>query len=91
MQRSACTSKSAVPEHGPLTVYQLPEATVASVIHHGAFNRVGEAYEALLRWIEANGYRPAGPAREIFLHLSQPVSRDAESNVTEIQVPVEKN
>jgi len=82
--------KSAVPAHGPLTVYQLPEATVASVIHNGAFNRVSEAYEALLRWIEANGYRPAGPAREIFLHLSQPVSRDDESNVTEIQVPVEK-
>jgi DNA-binding transcriptional MerR regulator/predicted transcriptional regulator YdeE len=82
--------KSAVPAHEPLTVYQLPEATVASVIHNGAFNRIGEAYEALLRWIETNGYRPAGSAREIFLHLSQPVSRNDESNVTEIQVPVEK-
>jgi DNA-binding transcriptional MerR regulator/predicted transcriptional regulator YdeE len=82
--------KAAVPADGSLTVYQLPEATVASVIHHGAFNRVGEAFEALLRWIETNGYRPAGPAREIFLHLSQPISRDDESNVTEIQVPVEK-
>lgn len=83
--------KSAVPAHEPLRVYQLPKATVASVVHHGAFNRVGEAYEALLRWIEANGYRPASPAREIFLHLSQPVARDDESNVVEIQVPVKKN
>ena len=82
--------ESAVPAQEPLTVYQLPQATVASVIHNGAFNRVGEAYEAVLRWIEANGYRPAGPARELFLHLSQPVSRDDESSVTEIQVPVEK-
>lgn len=83
--------KSPVPAHEPLQVYQLPQATVASIVHHGAFNRIGEAYEALLRWIETSGYRPAAPAREIFLHLSQPVSRDDESNVTEIQVPVEKN
>ena len=83
--------KSPVPSHEPLQVYQLPQATVASVVHHGAFNRIGEAYEALLRWIETSGYQPACPAREIFLHLSQPVSRDDESNVVEIQVPVQKN
>jgi effector-binding domain-containing protein len=82
--------KAAVPAPGPLAVYQLPQATVASVIHHGAFNRVSEAYESLLRWIESNGYRPTGPAREIFLQLSQPVSRNDESNITEIQVPVAK-
>lgn len=74
----------------PLKCYQLPRATVASVIHHGAFNRIAQAYRALLRWIEANGYRPSGPTREIFLHISQPVSRDDNSNVTEIQVPIEK-
>jgi effector-binding domain-containing protein len=44
----------------------------------------------LLHWIDANGYRQAGPTRELFLHVSQPASRDDESNVTEIQVPVEK-
>lgn len=82
--------KSASSAPAPLTVYQLPQATVASVIHLGAFNAIGQAYEALLRWIESNGYRPAAPTREIFLHLSQPVSRDDESNITEIQVPIEK-
>lgn len=82
--------KSPVSANESFQVYQLPQATVASVAHHGAFNRIGEAYEALLRWIETSGYRPSCPAREIFLHLSQPVSRDDESNVTEIQVPVEK-
>lgn len=72
----------------PLTCYQLPAATMASVVHHGAFNRIAEAYGALLRWIEANGYRPSGPTRELFLHVSAPVSRDDESNVAEIQVPI---
>ena len=82
------TLKEAVDVPDPVHCYQLPAASVASVVHHGAFNRVGEAYGSLLRWIEANSFRPVGPPREIFLHVSVPISRDDESNVTEIQVPV---
>lgn len=82
--------KQQVPVTPPLSVRELPAATAASFVHHGAFNRIGEAYQALLHWIEANGYCQAGPARELFLHVSQPASRDDDSNVTEIQVPVEK-
>jgi DNA-binding transcriptional MerR regulator len=74
----------------PLRCYQLPAETVASAVHHGAFNRIGEAYMDLLRWIEANRFHPCGPTRELFLHVSQPAGRDDSSNVTEIQVPVEK-
>jgi DNA-binding transcriptional MerR regulator len=75
----------------PLKAYQLPGALVASVVHSGSFDHIGEAYGALLRWIETNGYHPAGPMREIFLHVSTPVRREDPSNVTEIQVPVEKS
>ena len=78
-----------VPE--PLKCYQLPGVTVASVVHHGAFEHIAEAYGSLMRWIETNNYRPSGATREIFLHLSQPITREDPSNVTEIQVPVEKN
>lgn len=83
--------RQAVEMQEPLRCYQLPPATVASVVHHGAFNRIGAAYGELLRWIEVNGYHPSGATREIFLHVSMPASRDDESNVTEIQVPVAKN
>jgi DNA-binding transcriptional MerR regulator len=82
--------KQAVSVSEPLCVRELPGATAASFVHHGAFNRISEAYQAVLHWIDANGYRQAGPTRELFLHVSQPASRDDESNVTEIQVPVEK-
>jgi effector-binding domain-containing protein len=75
----------------PLQSYELPVVTVASVVHHGAFDRIALAYDALLRWIEANGYHPCGPTRELFLHIGAPASREDESNVTEIQVPVEKS
>jgi len=74
----------------PLHCYQLPAATIASVVHHGAFSRIGEAYTALLRWVEANHYHACGPTRELFLRVNQPASRDDASNVTEIQVPVRK-
>ena len=83
--------KQAAEVQKPLRCYQLPPVTVASVVHHGAFNRIAEAYTALLRWIEANKYRPSGPTREIFLHVTTPVGRDDESNVSEIHVPVEKD
>jgi DNA-binding transcriptional MerR regulator len=74
----------------PLTIRQLPAVTAASTIHRGAFSRIGEAYRALLRWLEFNEYRPAGPTRELFLKITVPVTREDESNVTEIQVPVER-
>ncbi len=45
---------------------------------------------AILRWIEANEYHQSGAMRELFLHVSTPVRCDDESNVTEIQLPVEK-
>ena len=74
----------------PLKTYQLPDVLVASTVHHGPFDSIGAAYGALLRWIETNGYRSAGPTRELFLHVTVPVTREDPSNVTEIQVPVEK-
>lgn len=77
--------------NAPARCYQLPAVVVAAVVHHGAFNRIVSAYDALLRWIESNGYHPCGSTRDFFLHVGVPVSRDDESNVTEIQVPVEKS
>jgi len=82
--------KQAVSVSGPLSVRELPAVTAASFVHHGAFNRIAEAYQAVLHWIDANGYRQVGPTRELFLQVSQPASRDDESNVTEIQVPIAK-
>ncbi|HLJ58784.1 MAG TPA: MerR family transcriptional regulator [bacterium] len=73
---------------GRARVYQLPAALMACTVHHGAYNRLNQSYEAILRWIETNGYRVAGPIRELYLHCGQPVRQDDETYVTEIQVPV---
>jgi effector-binding domain-containing protein len=76
--------------HGTAKMYQLPEMKVASYMHHGAFNHLPEAYGNLLRWVEEHHYKVAGPMREIYHHMSQPVRQDDESYVTELQVPVAK-
>jgi DNA-binding transcriptional MerR regulator len=74
----------------PVAIRELPAATVASIVHHGSFARIREAYTAILHWIDANEYRQAGPMRVLFLRVSSPTTREDESNVTEIQVPVAK-
>ena len=63
---------------------------VASVMHHGSFNRLHEAHTELLSWVEANGYTVAGPAYEWNLVCTPPVTQDNESYVTEVQVEVVK-
>src|SRR5579864_8428056 len=65
--------KQPVPESGRVRVYELPAATMASVVHKGAYNAFSQAYEAIGRWIDANGYRITGPNREVYLYCTQPV------------------
>jgi len=71
---------------------ELPGAEVAAVIHHGPFNTLSEAYEAILKWIEANGYQINGPCREI--DLKPPAEMGSQTDpdtVTEVQFPVIKS
>ena len=79
-----------VPDCGRMRVHELPAATMAATVHHGSYNTIGEAHEAILTWIEANGYRIVGPDRELNLYHTMPIRLDDPSYVTEIQYPVEK-
>ncbi|MEZ4668494.1 MAG: MerR family transcriptional regulator [Anaerolineae bacterium] len=58
----------------------------ACVVHVGGFDKIHESYSGLANWIEANGYRFAGPSREVYL---SPPEGDNPA-ITEIQWPVEK-
>ncbi|MBE3560478.1 MAG: MerR family transcriptional regulator [Ktedonobacteraceae bacterium] len=82
--------KDRVPATERVQVYELPAATMASVIHRGSYATLNQAYDALVRWIETNGYKITGPNRELYLYNVVPVRQDDESYVTEIQFPVEK-
>ena len=63
---------------------------MATVVHNGPFITIGEAYTAILKWIEANGYKINGPAREVYLQPADKASQTDPDTVTEIQFPVEK-
>ena len=83
--------KELVAASAEVKVYELTGSTVASTIHNGSYQRLSQAYDALLRWVAANDYQVAGPVRELYLHCVQPVRLDDESYVTEIQIPVQKD
>jgi DNA-binding transcriptional MerR regulator len=56
--------------------------TMACVVHQGAPETIGSACMALAAWIEANGYRVAGPERV------RAIERGGPESIAELQVPV---
>jgi DNA-binding transcriptional MerR regulator len=69
-----------------VTIVDLPEVdSAAAIIHHGSMDDVLPTGQALARWIDANGYRSAGYAREVMLHWCP----DPEQWVTELQQPID--
>ena len=73
-------------------VYDLPGAEkMACVVHTGPFATIGEAYDAVAKWIDQNGYHIVGPGRELNLRLpDKPGDQNDPNTVNEIQFPVEK-
>lgn len=79
-----------IPLEAPVTIRDLPgEDTVATTIHRGPYDTIGQAYQALTTWCESNGYELAGPDREVYL-TSPPEATDPADYVTELQQPVKK-
>lgn len=91
----------AIPESESIRVRELPSlSSVACVVHVGEYSRIGQAYNALLAWIEANGYRMSGPIREIYIRYGADgldfdlpptyLAEDRNQYVTELQLSVVK-
>jgi effector-binding domain-containing protein len=81
-------------EHG-VSVRQLPPIErMASAVHHGRLVDIPMAIIAIFTWMGRNGYRSAGPIREIHLFGREIDIADDPADwgaprVMEIQVPVE--
>jgi effector-binding domain-containing protein len=72
-----------------IRVYELPAVEqMACVVHHGPFATIGQAYQAVVSWIDNNGYHIVGPCREIYLAYER--GGDQKNYVTEVQFPVSK-
>jgi effector-binding domain-containing protein len=71
-------------------VYELPGVEQAAcTIYKGPYEGISEAYNALMSWIEGNGYQIIGNDRELYLTDPNKV-KDPSENITEIQFPVKK-
>ena len=67
----------------------LPATQAACVFHKGSYRTFSESYEAVLRYIEENGYEIAGEIRESYIDGIW--NKDDESQwLSEIQVPVRR-
>jgi DNA-binding transcriptional MerR regulator len=73
-------------------VYDLPAVeSMACVVHAGPFATLFEAYDALGKWIDENGYQIVGPARELNLQMPETAGDQNDPNtINEVQFPVEK-
>lgn len=80
-----------LPESQRVKVRQLDGAAMmACVLHHGPFVIIGQAYEALMKWIGENGYHIVGPGREVYLREAREGDQNDANTLTEIQFPVAK-
>ena len=72
-----------------LHMRELPAvSTMATAIQAGSPDLVFVALGRIAHWIEANGYRIAGPYRELGLELPRPASYD--DMIVEVHMPIER-
>jgi effector-binding domain-containing protein len=71
-------------DHGFAVVDLAAVDRAAAIIHHGSMDDVLSTGQALARWIDANGYRSVGYAREVTLEWTA----DPDRWVTELQQPI---
>lgn len=64
-------------------------ATAACIYHKGPYQRLGESYAIVMKWIEENGYEIVGLSRESYIDGCWNKQSEADW-LTEIQVPVKK-
>jgi effector-binding domain-containing protein len=72
---------------GEVLAGDIPGGKAAECLHVGPYDKVGAAYEALQKWMEANGYAPSGVAYEFY--LNDPRSTPAAELQTRVIFPLE--
>ncbi len=91
-----------IPGTDEISVIEMPLVSQAAcVVHTGSYASIYQAYNALLVWIEANGYRITGPIREVYLSYSAEglgfelpptyLAKNSKQYVTELQLEIEKS
>ena len=78
---------NAVEPTGRARSWTLPAGTVASTLHVGAYEELGNAYAALAEWVQFRGHETAGPPMESYL-VGPMEAKDPAELRTEILWPI---
>ncbi len=76
--------------HAEIKDKELEKAAFASITHSGPLEKLPEAYQAILKWVEENGYRIAGPVREVYLRGIGDAAGGLPEVAVEVLLPVRK-
>lgn len=69
-----------------VAVEELPAVEAATLLYQGPYGGMEPSWRHLLAWVEAQGRRPGGPMREIYLSDPDQVAED--ELLTELVVPL---
>lgn len=80
---------SPIPESDSIRVYEIEGCnTMACVLHFGLYETMGSVHRVIVDWVDQNGYKIAGPAREVY--LSHEFNMPSSKYITEVQYPILK-
>jgi effector-binding domain-containing protein len=60
---------------GSVVCSTTPGGTVATAVHFGLYDRLGDAHRAVAEWCASRGYRFAGPSWEVYGHWIDDLSQ----------------
>jgi len=67
------------PDIGRVVSSTLPAGRAAMTTHHGRYNDLGSAHQAIIEWCDRRGFQRVGPRWEIYAHSRE--SSDADQDV----------
>lgn len=76
----------ALPGQGEIQPSELPGGPAVAYLHVGPYDQVGQAYEALTHWLQANSREATGVAYEVY--FNSPAETAPEALQTQIFFPL---
>jgi DNA-binding transcriptional MerR regulator len=84
-----CVPTSKTIEHAEITVKELPKIKAICTTHIGSYDKINEAYKALMDYAEENNLQMGIPSREIYKKGPGMIFKGNPKNyVTEIVIPI---
>ncbi|MEU3764869.1 GyrI-like domain-containing protein [Amycolatopsis keratiniphila] len=75
------------PSQGDIDIVTLDGGPAARTSHHGPYDKIGAAYEAVYEWVRESGRQSAGAPRELYL-CGPDSTPDPADYITDVVLPL---